>query len=147
MRNIKRKLEGDTELTLKLIDEICRVSLNGAVIIVEGKSDEEVLRAIGVQGVVMRYSELGKRKIADALGKMNFSKLLILTDFDEEGEGTAMEIERLAEENCFKVDRGLRSRFKKHLSGYSNTIEGLREIFNESLKRRLKKEEGRAYYT
>jgi len=123
---------------LKLVDEIAHTSNSGTLIVVEGKKDEDVLRRIGVRGEILKLSEYGRNKSVNLLEKYEFRDLLILTDFDEEGEKMAQKLEKIAFNCGFKVNKSLRLKIRKVFIEYSKTIEGLRNILDESLKRRIK---------
>ncbi|RLG60286.1 hypothetical protein DRN86_02925 [Candidatus Geothermarchaeota archaeon] len=140
MTKNRRKLLNSEKVDeiLKLVDEIAHTSNSGTLIVVEGKKDEDVLRRIGVRGEILKLSEYGRNKSVNLLEKYEFRDLLILTDFDEEGEKMAQKLEKIAFNCGFKVNKSLRLKIRKVFIEYSKTIEGLRNILDESLKRRIK---------
>jgi 5S rRNA maturation endonuclease (ribonuclease M5) len=79
-------------------------------VIVEGKSDEYLLAKLGFQ----RTLPIGGKSLSQVLQEVIASqakRVLILTDFDAEGEQKAKTLSRLLEAHGIKVDRFMRKRF------------------------------------
>jgi len=118
----------------EILEEIIRKANDGYKIIVEGKEDESILRRLGVTGTIIRYSERGLKRTLEDLDNGN-SRVIILTDFDEEGEKICKELERGFQLIGIFFDRGVREKLKRTLTLYSKTVEGIRPILCELLYR------------
>ncbi len=110
---MKREIEAFLklkELAEKMNDEI-------ACIVVEGKEDRKALQKIGYKGKILYFNSLRKVK---NLGR----KIVILSDFDEEGEEIAkIALKELGERN---VEMYFRSEFKKILKSIGrNNIQSI----------------------
>jgi 5S rRNA maturation endonuclease (ribonuclease M5) len=79
------------------------------VVVVEGPRDVEALRNLGFEGRVTICSKVGvsDADLAESLADRD-SKVVILTDFDEEGRELNRRLSRLFERRGIKVERGLR---------------------------------------
>lgn len=113
--------------------KIREVSAAGVTIVVEGGKDERVLKKMGVSGEIIKYSK--RSNLINLMESSNVSEILILTDFDKEGERIAKEIEFIAFINGVKVDKELREKLANALKSYSLTIEGLDKMVDEYLSR------------
>jgi len=96
-------MERDIEAFLELKNLIERMNIEVPYAIVEGKKDKEALEKIGYKGKIFYANRLKTPK----------EKIVILTDFDEEGMEMAKRItRRVGEKN---VDKFFRNEFKKIL--------------------------------
>jgi 5S rRNA maturation endonuclease (ribonuclease M5) len=79
------------------------------VVVVEGPRDVEALRNLGFEGRVTICSKVGvsDADLTESLADRN-SKVIILTDFDEEGRELNRRLSRLFERRGVKIERGLR---------------------------------------
>ena len=79
------------------------------IVVVEGPRDVEALRNLGFRGKVNICSKVGvsDADLAESLAD-GASKVLILTDFDEEGRELNRRLSRLFERRGVKIERGLR---------------------------------------
>ena len=79
------------------------------VVVVEGPRDVEALRNLGFEGRVTICSKVGvsDSDLAESLADRD-SKVVILTDFDEEGRELNRRLSRLFERRGIKVERELR---------------------------------------
>ena len=79
------------------------------VVVVEGPRDVEAFRNLGFEGRVTICSKVGvsDADLAESLADRD-SKVVILTDFDEEGRELNRRLSRLFERRGIKVERGLR---------------------------------------
>lgn len=79
------------------------------VVVVEGSRDVEALKNLGFEGRVTICSKVGvsDADLAESLADRN-SKVIILTDFDEEGRELNRRLSRLFERRGVKIERGLR---------------------------------------
>jgi 5S rRNA maturation endonuclease (ribonuclease M5) len=104
----------------------------GLVVIVEGKRDVKVLRDLGLKAPIIRtQSRLPRyRLIEQIVAKAGErGRVLILTDFDQEGRETCSYIERELEPTGVRTLRGVRVKVRK-LMGNWRCIEELVSIFN-----------------
>jgi len=118
----------------EILEEIIRKANDGYKIIVEGKEDESILRRLGVTGTIIRYSERGLKRTLEDLDNGN-SRVIILTDFDEEGEKICKELEKGFQLIGIFFDQGVREKLKRTLTLYSKTGECIRPILCELLYR------------
>lgn len=113
-------------------------SLNIDLLIVEGIHDEKTLRALGYEGVIVRYcdSRLSIHEFAEEVShKFNGCSVAVLMDFDEEGRELSKRLEVELEARGLKVERYLRRKLIELIKGEGiKTIEGL-----SFLKKRLYK--------
>ncbi len=91
------------------------------VVIVEGRRDEQVLRDLGVTAKIVRAHAKGTRadlidRIVSGLG--SDGEVLILTDFDAEGEELRRYIEGELEARRVRVLRGLRRRVRRVMGNW-----------------------------
>jgi 5S rRNA maturation endonuclease (ribonuclease M5) len=93
--------------------------------IVEGIKDKKQLEKIGLKEV---FAISGKPVFAfvEELKKKGLKKIVILTDFDDEGNKKAKELTKLLQLNKILVDQGMRRKFKS-LFGV-NKIEELNSL-------------------
>jgi len=80
MSNQKARLEKIE----RIIKRIATESSSGTVIIVEGKNDKTALRRLGLTGPIVCFKSSGKG-LADFLGQVHAKRVMLLTDFDQEG--------------------------------------------------------------
>ena len=74
--------------------------ISDSQIIVEGKRDREVMEKLGFKNVV----EISGKSFISILKKIEKERVIILTDFDEEGEKLAKRLGNFLIINGFKVD-------------------------------------------
>ncbi len=134
IRSRKREREILDEIA-NIVYRIRREAERGAILVVEGKRDEEALRRLGINGEVIRYSEVGRRCFMDLMEKGGGEKLIVLTDFDEGGEEMLRLIERDTTNNGVKADTRMRKRLFEAARTYASSVEGLGKIAEE-VKRR-----------
>ena len=120
------------------MDEIATLSKRGTLIIVEGEKDERILREMGASGLIFKVSRYGCGRLLDFIEQNDVKEIIILTDFDSEGEALAKKCEKMASNYGVKVDKSMRLKLYKLFKLYSESIEGLWNVLNESLKRRIK---------
>lgn len=100
-------------------------------VVVEGPHDKKTLKLLGYKKPILLCSKIPHNELAE-LAARKFSKLAVLTDFDEEGTLLNKKLTKLFEKRGVKVDRFYRRRFRKLLKKANIlTIEG---IYNIKLK-------------
>lgn len=103
-------------------------------IIVEGSHDKKTLRALGYKKAILVGSKISLIKLANFTAK-RFTKMVVLTDFDEEGEIRARKLSRLLANRNIEVKEFYRSRFRKLLkTSKLSTIEGIYRLKLELFK-------------
>jgi 5S rRNA maturation endonuclease (ribonuclease M5) len=85
--------------------------------VVEGPRDEKALRRLGYKGNLITCSQVGVNDYdLMSLISVNFKRVLILTDFDQEGNALAQKFSTLLEREGVKVEKSLRSRIGAYTS-------------------------------
>ncbi|MEM0090395.1 MAG: hypothetical protein QXP86_00775 [Nitrososphaerota archaeon] len=79
-----------TEEVLKIVSDLRAESESGAVILVEGKYDEECLKRLGIKGTILRYNSI--KALLSWAENNSTAKLIVLTDLDAEGASIARRI-------------------------------------------------------
>ncbi|MCL7387488.1 MAG: hypothetical protein LZ159_02095 [Thaumarchaeota archaeon] len=78
------------EKVLKIVSDLRAESESGAVILVEGKRDEECLKRLGIKGTILKYTSI--RALLSWAENNSAAKLIVLTDLDAEGTSIAKRI-------------------------------------------------------
>lgn len=81
-------------------------------IIVEGKKDKSVLEKLQFKNIVT-ISGKGHEKLLEILKNQKIGQVIILTDFDREGNKKHKELQRLLERNGIKTAFSIREKFKQ----------------------------------
>jgi 5S rRNA maturation endonuclease (ribonuclease M5) len=79
------------ERVKELIKELGICSLDGAVVVVEGRRDEHTLRKLGVTGRIVLATHDPVFSFSEKLSQMN-NEIIILTDWDTAGEKLAKKL-------------------------------------------------------
>ena len=130
-----KKYELNLDILNKIILDLKKELITGSVILVEGKRDLESLTQLGLQQTIIKYSEMGERRCLEYIERNRVQKIIILTDFDEEGENILVRLEDKLENTGVKIDKQYRKKFFEAIKFYSNTIEGA-TVLSEDIKRR-----------
>jgi 5S rRNA maturation endonuclease (ribonuclease M5) len=80
-------------------------------VVVEGKKDKKVLSKLGFKKII-EISGKSLHEISEKIKSHNFNHIIILTDFDEEGEIKASQLKKLLSHFKIKVDSFTRNKFK-----------------------------------
>ncbi len=123
-----RKKTIETGLFWKAWLRILEECETGAAIIVEGKKDYLALRELKVKGHVITLNTMGYSRVLDFLERSNINRVIILTDFDKEGELEADKLGKLLKRSGIEVLDGLREELRKSL--LISKIEELRNWVN-----------------
>ncbi len=139
MKSVPVKLTGSNktkihDLITSLITEINSITNSpesSTCIIVEGANDENALRSLGIKGVVFRV--YGNQKTIDDIERQliqhHFTNVIILTDFDLEGQELARKLKKYLEPKI-KILGLFRKRLKKSLGGWVEVIEAIPNFFS-----------------
>ena len=125
----------DVEALEELISALLEASWRGAVIIVEGRRDQESLRALGIPGPVITASHKPALVLAEDVARAH-REIIVLTDWDEKGEEMALQIEKHLRCSGSRGDVEIRSRLKrlvkkdiKDVESLSRYVERMRELY------------------
>ena len=88
------------------------------VVVVEGPRDVEALRRLGYQGELVISSQIGVNDY-DLMNQLSirYRRILILTDFDQEGASQSQKFSKILEHEGVIVEQGLRRRVGKLMAG------------------------------
>ncbi|NHJ14341.1 MAG: hypothetical protein EAX95_11730 [Candidatus Thorarchaeota archaeon] len=135
-REISRRMRGtrplrDNERALIHTIETLDTKYEGLVVVVEGKRDEAILRNLGLKGPIIRTQSGTTRlevveSIAAEVGERG--QVLILTDYDVEGEVIRSGIEQELEIRRIKILRRVRNEIRK-LMGNWRCVEEMVSLF------------------
>lgn len=119
----KERLQQAAELIEALKDDLAE----GAILIVEGRTDAEALQRLGVHGTLFcaKSSSLRPLDLAERLDTS--SKIIILTDFDRAGEQLAGFLRGALERRRGRVDLTYRKRLAALMRGYVKDVRDLEE--------------------
>ena len=119
------------ELYIELEDLAAEMNYAVDAIVVEGPHDKKTVRNLGYKNPIILCSQISKNKLADYAAE-KFANIVILTDFDDEGNFLNKKLLTLFERKRLKVSRFYRRKFYKLLrKARMTTIEG---IYNIKLK-------------
>lgn len=127
--HMKRSTSRDDNKIDKMADiitSISELSSNGVPILVEGKRDEGALKELGVKGRIIRVRQYRKRLFELGEELSSYKSVIILTDFDKEGEDLAEQIERQL--HTWGVQTIMRERVRSAVSWATRQIEGLNKV-------------------
>jgi len=111
---IKKDGEYYNDLLVKINDLICDVNYRIAAVIVEGANDEKALKDFGLKRPVIRYSDSKLPTFAfieELVSGYRSQTLLVLVDFDSEGEKIARRMSNDLETRGVRVEQFLRKQF------------------------------------
>lgn len=127
--------ENILEIFREILDEMKEYSDKGVPLIVEGRKDEVSLRRMGFSGPIITVSGARLHEIAEeSKGK----DVIVLTDFDEEGEKLAETILSYRVENN-KLTLYFRGKIRKLKAHITPCIEGFAKLYfrTENEKREM----------
>jgi len=124
MQESRPKRTYDLEALEELIASLLDASYQGAAIIVEGRRDEQALRALGLPGPVIMASRRSALDLAEDAAR-NYPQIILLTDWDRKGDEMCSTIERHLRSVGSRPDREIRSRLKKLVKKEIKDVESL----------------------
>ena len=100
--HLKEKEEKIQLIITKLIEE----SAKGKPIIVEGKKDEQTLRILGVNGIIVTVKTGGKSflEATAEIEKLGAREVILLLDFDRRGKEGTLRLQRNLERSKIKIN-------------------------------------------
>ena len=130
---MKKKEKGKAYSTKELRDKLIKFlsELRNECVVVEGIKDKKALEMFGFSNVHILNKKMGHFEFSSEFS----GRVLVLTDFDPEGEKIAKKlIELLLKVGC-KVEMKERDKLRAlFLKNKINTIEGLRKIITPKYK-------------
>jgi 5S rRNA maturation endonuclease (ribonuclease M5) len=114
----------DLEALEELIASLLDASFQGAAVIVEGRRDEQALRALGLPGPVIMASRRRALDLAEDAAR-NYRQIILLTDWDGKGDEMCKTIERHLRSVGSRPDGEIRSRLKKLVKKEIKDVESL----------------------
>ncbi len=126
MRKMASRDDCRMDKMIGVIMSIGELSSNGVPILVEGKRDEGALKELGVKGRIIRVKQYRKRLFELGEELSSFKTVIVLTDFDKEGEDLAEEIERQL--HMWGVQTVMREKVRSAVSWATRQIEGLSKV-------------------
>jgi 5S rRNA maturation endonuclease (ribonuclease M5) len=114
----------DIEALEELIGSLLEVSLQGAAVIVEGRRDEQALRALGLRGPVIMASRRPALDLAEDAAR-SYPQIVLLTDWDAKGDEMARIIELHLRSAGARPDLEIRSRLKRLVKKEIKDVESL----------------------
>jgi 5S rRNA maturation endonuclease (ribonuclease M5) len=108
----------------KILCRIAAESSSGAVIIVEGRKDEETLRRLGLTGPIVCFKSSGM-VMNDFLSQISAKKVILLTDFDREGKELSARMGKELAHLKIATDDVLRRRLSALVKQDIGAVEGL----------------------
>jgi len=125
----ERKLEKFSKLIKRIMVQ-CEC---GIPIVVEGKNDEFALKQLGIHGKIFAIKSYGE-SLFNFLDRLNkFKEIILLTDFDKEGNELASLIIDELSKRGIKVNNSIRKQLKGLVNSEIRSIEELKS-FSERLK-------------
>lgn len=115
----------------KILDDLRKLSRENTPIIVEGEKDERSLRQLKIKGPIYHISGTQKSALNFLEDLRDYEEVIILTDFDMEGDKLAGFTEKHLPKLGVKAELKMREKLKKYLFKGVKDIEGL----NSFLKR------------
>lgn len=113
-----------------ILKDLIMDSNSGTAIIVEGKKDEAALRSLGTQGKIRCIHNSGYRLFEFAEQIAPYKQVILLTDFDHQGEKTLKEMRRYLEAKRCKVDVTYWNRMKLLFRRLTKDIESLDSVIS-----------------
>jgi 5S rRNA maturation endonuclease (ribonuclease M5) len=112
------------EVLTSILRELYEVCENG-VCIVEGKRDESALRKLGFKGKIVALKKLNRSLDSIVENLSSEERIIILTDFDDEGEELAARLYKAFKSRKVEIDLEVRRKLSSLLKG---EIKGLEEL-------------------
>ncbi len=119
-----------TEKMVGILKDLIMDANSGTAIIVEGKKDEAALRSLGTKGKIHCIHNSGYRLFEFAELIAPYKRVILLTDFDHQGEKTLKELKNYLEARRCKVDVTYWNRMKLLFRRLTKDIESLDSVIS-----------------
>jgi 5S rRNA maturation endonuclease (ribonuclease M5) len=121
---MRRRLSETEIKELKTVfHELVRASNSGAIIIVEGPSDRDSLRSLGIKGEIYLASTQPDVNLVDSIARD--AEVIILSDWDTEGRKIVRRLEKLLSSRGIVVNTEFRKRIFRVVGREIRGIENL----------------------
>jgi len=114
----------------ELLLELQSLADSGAIIIVEGRKDEESLRSLGIKGDIRLASQMPLLEFTEMLSKSG-RKIILLTDWDKKGGIVARSIIRHLLVYGIMPNVDIRSRIRSLVKKRIKDVESLNNYVNK----------------
>jgi 5S rRNA maturation endonuclease (ribonuclease M5) len=111
-----------------ILHDLLKDANTGTPIIVEGQKDKVALRALGIQGPIHCIHSGGYRLFEVAEQLAHYKRIIILTDFDDQGEKLSKKLRSNLETMRCKVDLEHRSKMKQVFRRLTKDVESLSSV-------------------
>jgi 5S rRNA maturation endonuclease (ribonuclease M5) len=116
-----------TEKMEAILHDLVSDANTGTPIIVEGPKDEVALRALGIQGPIhCVHNGIRLFEVAEQLA--HYKRIILLTDFDDQGEKLSKKLRSNLETMRCKVDLEHRSKMKQVFRRLTKDVESLSSV-------------------
>jgi 5S rRNA maturation endonuclease (ribonuclease M5) len=123
------------ETVISYLEEVIEQN-PGTPILVEGKNDEECLKELGFRGKFYRINVgLSMPELAEQIGRED-NEIILLTDWDDMGEGLFLKMKALLMANGVKVITEVRRDLGALLRRYTKDVESLSKAL-EAMKNQM----------
>lgn len=111
-----------------ILHDLLKDANTGTPIIVEGRKDEVALRALGIQGPIhcIQANSLPLFEVAEQLA--HYKRVILLTDFDDQGKKLSKKLRNYLETMHCKVDLEHRSKMKQVFRRLTKDVESLSSV-------------------
>ena len=106
-----------------IFDELIKASEGGAIIVVEGPSDRQSLRELGIKGEILLSSTQPDVDLIDSLA--DSSRVIILSDWDTEGKKIEKRLDKLFRSRGIVANTEYRKRIFRIVGKDVKNIENL----------------------
>ncbi|UCH02538.1 MAG: hypothetical protein JSV20_01755 [Candidatus Bathyarchaeota archaeon] len=128
MARINEEERWKYEIYKELENLISKMNYDVDAAIVEGPHDKKTLKLLGYTKPILICSKRSHNELVDLIAK-RYPRIVVLTDFDEQGVILNKKLSDLFEKRGVKVDRFYRTKFLKLLKAVRiSTIEGIYSI-------------------
>ena len=125
LTRVSRKKSWKYDLYRKLRELALEMNFTVDAVIVEGAHDHKTLLLLGYKGTILECSKSSHNNLVDLIAE-KYSKVVILTDFDDQGLFINNKLSTLIEEKGIEVDHLYRRTFQSVLQeAQIYTIEGI----------------------
>jgi 2,5-diamino-6-(ribosylamino)-4(3H)-pyrimidinone 5'-phosphate reductase len=120
-------------MLIKLASQLVEESKKGVPIIVEGRKDLTSLKRIGVKGRI-RCVKSRRQNFINLIDELKSEReMIIMTDFDKEGEELARQLSIALTESRVKVNNLIRERIKSLFRNEIKAVEELADFYEKAM--------------
>jgi 5S rRNA maturation endonuclease (ribonuclease M5) len=127
MRDTRLPSQEWTEKMDIILRDLVTDANTGTPVLVEGRKDEVALRALGIQGPIHCIHYGGYRLFEVAEQLAHYKRVILLTDFDDQGKKLSKKLRNYLEKRC-KVDLEHWSKMKHVFRRLIKDVESLSSV-------------------